>query len=648
VGTVYEEFERELAKWRRKDAGRPRREMVRLLLLALEREELVSVGYREAMMVRRLRAMPIEPEVRDLVHHALVWAWKDEEMHAIYLRGAIFRLGSRSLKVRAYLRQFAGAVAGWASSVRQHVRWREAPLSRALATQVTWMGTVMGRVPRDVRQYLRYRPFRDFCRFNVDAEKTARLCYDRMIALAAELPELPPALVDDFRRVRDDEVRHTRIFEILADALDAADRLAPGESAATLAREIGEVGAAFLPRARRAGLVAENPLGEGGRVWVVRGTTAGEKLPLFDRLLDETALPQRLRARAEALGKPVDALRVAIKPTFMLGYHREDRSILTDPDLLDALAARLRALGCADVAVVEAPNLYDKFYRNRTVAAVARYFGIASPHYRLVDLSEEQVVHAYGRGMAQYSVGRTWKEADFRITFGKMRSHPVELAYLTVGNVEWIGARCDEFLFAERQAHRETAVMMLLDDFPPHYAVLDAYDTAAEGLVGVMGCPRPPSPRRFYGGGDALAVDMVAARHMGVRDPRESSILRAACHWFGDPSGRIEVVGPDEPLAGWRGPYHGELSTLLSVLALPVYVPRQRPGVAVRARDGRGGVPAPEPEGRLLRAGRRACGGCWGCDWRTRATRSGAVLGEARDTGGLPEIRQMTEGCESR
>ena len=78
--------------------------------------------------------------------------------------------------------------------------------------------------------------------------------------------------------------------------------------------------------------------------------------------------------------------------------------------------------------------------------------------------------------------------------------------------------------------------MMLLDAFPPDFALLDAYDSAADGLVGVMGCPRPKVPQRLYAAADALALDMVAARHMGVRDPRQSSILRAACHWFGDPA----------------------------------------------------------------------------------------------------------------
>jgi uncharacterized protein (DUF362 family) len=265
-------------------------------------------------------------------------------------------------------------------------------------------------------------------------------------------------------------------------------------------------------------------------------------------------------------------MRVVIKPAFMMGYHHKDTSVMTDPSLLDALARHLHEQGCEDIAVVESRNIYDHFFANRTVADVARYFNIASSYFRVIDTSMEQVPHAYFRGLAQYSVARTWKEADFRITFGKMRSHPIELAYLATGNVEWMGGRCDEFMFPERQAERGTAIMMLLDEFPPHFALLDAYDSAADGLIGVMGCPRPKSPKRLYAGADALALDMVAARHLGITDPGDSSILRAATQWFGNPAGTTEVIGTDEPLAAWRGPYDNELSALLSFFAFPVYV----------------------------------------------------------------------------
>jgi uncharacterized protein (DUF362 family) len=330
------------------------------------------------------------------------------------------------------------------------------------------------------------------------------------------------------------------------------------------------VGEVFLPRDRRAVPAVENPLGTGGRVWVRGGTGSEEKLALFRETLGEAGLAERLAERAAWLGKEIRDLRVAVKVSFMLGYHRQDLSAVTDPELIAELSRVLRGLGCRDVAVVEACNLYDRFHGHRTVPEVARYFGIVDAEYRVVDISSEQMPHAYPRGMAQYSVGRTWKEADFRITFGKMSSHPVDMVHLGIANLAGLGARTEEFLFTERQAHRDTAIMTLMDAFPPHFALLDAYDVAADGLMGFIACPRPNRPRRLYTGADALAVDLVAARHMG-EPPQRSLMLRAACHWFGDPSPRTEVIGIDEPVPGWRGPYHNEWSTLLSFLAFPVY-----------------------------------------------------------------------------
>src|SRR4051794_4242274 len=133
MNEVFEEAQRELASLLERHAARPREALVRLLLMALEREELVSVGYRESLMVPRLRAMPIDDEVREIIRHALVWTWKDEEMHSLYIRGTILRLGSLPLRLKCMATQAAGAVAGWGSSAVQHTRWRPGPPSRLLA-----------------------------------------------------------------------------------------------------------------------------------------------------------------------------------------------------------------------------------------------------------------------------------------------------------------------------------------------------------------------------------------------------------------------------------------------------------------------------------------------------------------------------------
>ncbi len=558
--------------WQAKYAGRPRDELIGLCLMALEREELVSVGYREELMTQRLSAMPLSPAVRELMRHALIWAWRDEEMHSIYIRGALLKYGGPLLRMRAFAQQMGGLVGGWAGSVRQHVPWSRAPFSRAGATFVTWLGAMTGKVPEDVRKYLNYGPFRDFCVFNIDAEKTASLCYERMIVLAREAPELGRELAEDFVKVRDDEERHALIFEILANALDEKDQLVDGETEESLTRKIEDVGEYFLPRTLRTHTVVNSKIGNGGRVFAFEGNSTEQKCSVLRRLLEESGLAEMLKERAAELGKPPTDLRIAVKPSFMLGYARKDRSIITDAELLREFASFVRKGGYGNAVLIESANIYDQFFEHRSVAEVGAYFGMQDCGLPVVDGSNDQVPHAYFRGMAQNTISRSWKEADFRISFGKMRSHPIEMAYLTIGNLEWMGGRCDEFLFVERQAHRETALMMLLDGFPPDFVLLDAYDQASDGLVGVMGCPRPPSPRRVYAGEDALAVDLVAARHMGVREPEQTNILRAACHWFGDPRERTEVVGTKENLRGWRGPYETEFSTLLSFVAYPVYV----------------------------------------------------------------------------
>ena len=606
MGAVYEEFEREIEGWKRQYAGRPAEELAHLLLLSLEREGIVTVAYREELMLHRLNAAPLPEEARSLIHHALLWAWKDEEMHAIFIRGALLKAGNRSMRAQALLRQAAGTTGGWASSVRQHVRWREAPVSRALASAITGLGIVTGQVPKEVTEHLRYRPFRDFCQFNVEAERTAWLCYHRLLELAREHPDLLPAPIEEITRIQRDEERHGRIFEIIQAALDEKDGLRPDVSAEQLAAQIGAVGDYFLPRSRRSETVRDHPLASGGEVRVVEGASAGEKLPLFRRLLQEAGLRECLEARAAALGKPVAELRIAIKPAFMMGYHRKDRSPITDPELLEELAAFLHDCGCGDLTVVEARNIYDRFYTRRSVAEVARYFGIESPRYRVADLSDEQEPYSYARGMAQYHVGRSWRDADFRISFGKLRSHPVEGVSLAIGNLEGTGARCDEFFFAERQAHRDTALMMLLDAFPPHFSLLDGYDQAPDGLVGIMGCPRPKSPRRLYAGVDPLAVDLVAGRHLGLREPRRSTFLRAACHWFGDPSAEVRVIGPDTPIAGWRDPYHNEWATLLSLVSMPIYRFGSCRGALFVPEMDTDAFPPAAPEPRRLQVARRA------------------------------------------
>ncbi len=606
MGAVFEEFQRELAIVREACANDPQRELVQLFLLALEREELVSIGYRESLMKQRIEAMPLADDVKELLRHALVWIWKDEEMHTIYIRGAILKLGGWRLRSQAFLTQAAGGIGGWAGSVLQHSRWSRAPLSRLVATIITAIGGLAGKVPRDVKQHLQIGPFRNFCHFNIDAEKTAAVCWYRIAELAASQPDLDKHLARDFKRVAEDEDRHCKVFEILANVLTDDDTLAENQTVESLIEHIRAVGEEFLPREQRRLTDTENPIGSGQNVLVLCSTRRDQKRALFRQLLEECGLLDAIRQRAVFLNQPIERLKVAIKPTFMLGYHRKDLSPLTDPELVDDLAAYLRALGCSDIALVEGRNIFDHFFQHRTVGEVADYFGIRSTNYRIVDTEEDQVQHQYSRGMAQYTIAKAWRDADFRISFPKLRSHPIEMALLCVGNIEWVGGRCDEYLFLERQADRATAVMMLLNDFPPHFGIVDAFENTPDGLVGVMGCRSPIHPMRFYAGPDALAVDTVVLRHLGVEQFESSSLLRSAAQWFGGATNQIKIVGEDSPIQSWRGPYHNELRSLLSIMAYPVYVMGSGRGSLFVPEMDPQAFPLIRPEGFLLKTTRRA------------------------------------------
>src|SRR5687767_3596351 len=101
----------------------PQKERLALWMMALEREQIVAVAYREDLLKKRLARLDVPEDLRQIIRRALIWAWRDEEMHAVYIRGALFRLDDRLIALHAWLQHFGGAVGGWASSVRHHLSW---------------------------------------------------------------------------------------------------------------------------------------------------------------------------------------------------------------------------------------------------------------------------------------------------------------------------------------------------------------------------------------------------------------------------------------------------------------------------------------------------------------------------------------------
>ena len=229
--------------------------------------------------------------------------------------------------------QAAGGVGGWAGSVLQHSQWRRAPLSRMIATVVTWIGGIAGKVPRDVRQHLQFGPFRQFLSVQHGRRTDSRgLLGTVSRSLPNRSPDLDKQMARDFEHVAKDEDRHFKVFEILANALTEDDTLAEQATLESLTESIREVGEEFLPRDQRRISDIETPIGSGCNVHVVTGRQLDEKATCFRSLLDNSDLVETIRRRADFLQKPVQQLTVAIKPTFMLGYHHKDPSPITDPE----------------------------------------------------------------------------------------------------------------------------------------------------------------------------------------------------------------------------------------------------------------------------------------------------------------------------
>ena len=329
MGAVLEEFQRSLAEWRDRYRDQPRRELQELALLALEREELVAVSYRAPLLRQRVEELSAPPEVKELVRSALLWVWRDEEAHAIYIRGALLRIGGFWLALRTFLQQLAGSIGGWAASVQQHLTWRRAPLARFAAWWVTLFGIVAAKVPRAVRRELRHQTFRDFCEFNVDAELTAHLAWARFLELVTSSGG-PEDLAGAARAMRDDEERHRQIFELFARAFSPEGAFLL-QSAEELRHELERVSPMFLPAEGR------RPWGRDARVFVESAATPELGVA---QVLDKLELGRLLEEKARGRGVPPSEMRVAVKTTFMMGYHKSDRSPVIDPRVVDALERR--------------------------------------------------------------------------------------------------------------------------------------------------------------------------------------------------------------------------------------------------------------------------------------------------------------------
>lgn len=569
MGEIYNEFVKELDQIALKYKDRPEKELDALLHIALEREELVTTAYRADFLQKNIDRLPVDNDLKVIIRHALIWIWKDEDMHTIYTRGALLKSNNFFHRSKVFVSQFQGYIGGWAGSVIQHLKWKDDPFAVSLARFILLFGKAFGKIPKEIRDELKYGSFKNFCSFNIDAEKTARVCWERIVELAKTDKRYNAENINDFQRTIFDESRHEKVFETIYESLREDDVLKEGYTKEAIITRLKEISPYFLPADFRN--KSDHPIGSGGKIWVAENKETIGKYEFFLQELKKTELAALLIQKAKEANKQPDKFEVVIKASFSMGYNKTDLSPMNDPALLEVFTKYIYDLGFRNIKVVDIDSIYINFYYNRSVNEVAAYFGFESGYYKVINASEELERHEFTRGIGNYRISTAWKSADFRINFGKLKSHPIEMALLSVNNLEWLTGNTKEFVFIDRVVDRTTTTCMLLDDFPPEFNIIEAYDHVPVGILGVMGCKKPISPKRFYFGRDAVSLDLTLAKHLRMDLLPEKGTLQNTVYWFGINKHNYEIIGENSLMKEWQPPTKNIFWAFLGFISLPVY-----------------------------------------------------------------------------
>lgn len=276
----------------------------------------------------------------------------------------------------------------------------------------------------------------------------------------------------------------------------------------------------------------------------------GDKFQALEDLLEQTDFYQILEAAQRRSGKSKQDFAVIIKVNLMFAYSREDPTTFTDPELVEHLVDLLQRHGYTHVAVADARSTYGIFFTRRDVKTAARYFGyrFEEKGYSLHDLSEDLAPHRFGPHLGAHWVNSAWRDADFRISFAKNKTHSYPVYTLCLKNI--YGALPLEDKFKEYHVKRDivNTTMEFLETFPVHFGIIDAV-VSADGPFGIFADRTPNLTQTVIGGEDLVAVDWIGAAKMGL-NPMASPYMEEAVARFGKPE--INLQGEPDIYPNWE------------------------------------------------------------------------------------------------
>ncbi len=272
-----------------------------------------------------------------------------------------------------------------------------------------------------------------------------------------------------------------------------------------------------------------------------------DRFTALEEVLKEAGFWDELERHFTRSGKTKSEFLIAIKPNLMMFYSKEDMSVITDPALVEHLINRITEKGFTNIAFVESQNVFGNWFKNREVENVARHAGYNPTNYRIVDLTKDAVSHTYKGSLGTYFAGKTWKDADFRISFAKNKTHFSCYYTLTIKNIYGTTPEQNKFLEYHKDREVDSVTVEMIKEFPVHFGIIDGI-WSSDGLLGIKADYTPKHTRTIIAGPDIVAVDMVGAMKMGL-DPMKSSFTRLAVEEFGKPE--IHITGDASVYRDW-------------------------------------------------------------------------------------------------
>ncbi len=280
---------------------------------------------------------------------------------------------------------------------------------------------------------------------------------------------------------------------------------------------------------------------------VVAIAESDNKIEALDSVIERSAFLEDLRESLDKAGKNKEKFLIAVKPNIMMIYSKQNLHVGTDPELVEHLAERIREEGYQNIKLVESRNAYTDWFPKRTVKYVAQVVGYTSDGYDVIDLTDEAEPYDYGGKLGGDFVGRTWRDADYRISFQKNKTHILVPYTLTMKNMFGTAPRQSKYKTYHKKPGWKPTTIDILRNFPPDFAFIDAF-WSSDGMNGCV-IENLKNTRTIIGGTDFVAVDWVGALKMGL-NPIRNRLMEMATDVFGMPE--FEVDGNLAPYSNWK------------------------------------------------------------------------------------------------